>query len=206
MPKQWNARERRILASLKTPAHIQRYLDELDYDIGEGGASPRVVMRTGQAHCYGGALFACAALRELGHRPRLMFIDAVSDDGHCIAVYQEGDAWGAVAKSNFTTIRSREPVYSYIALGLSYFDGFFNSWGKRTMRAFTEPVDLEQFEPRGWRFAEDNLRYIDRAIDDAPLAWKLDRGVATRLGKASRTLVRAGLLGANPKGLWKPGK
>jgi hypothetical protein len=137
MPKRWTARERRILASLKTPAHIQRYLDELEYDVGEGATSPRVVMRTGQAHCYGGALFACAALRELGHRPRLMFIDAVSDDGHCIALYQEGEVWGAVAKSNFTTIRSREPVYSYLALGLSYFDGFFNSWGKRTMRSST---------------------------------------------------------------------
>jgi hypothetical protein len=204
--KRWTARERRIFASLKTPSHIQRYLDELEYDIGEGAASPRVVMRTGKAHCYGGALFACAALRELGHRPRMMFIDAVSDDGHCIALYQEGEVWGAVAKSNFTTIRSREPIYSYLALGLSYFDGFFNSRGKRTMRSFTEPVDLEQFEPRGWRFAEDKLRYIDRAIDNAPLAWKLDRRVAGRLGKANQTLIRAGLLGANPKGLWRRGK
>src|SRR3954451_1664372 len=104
MPKRWTARERRILGSLKTPAHIQRYLDELEYDLAEGAASPRVVMHTERAHCYGGALFACAALRELGHRPRMMFIDAVSDDGHCIALYQEGDVWGAVAKSNFTTI------------------------------------------------------------------------------------------------------
>ncbi len=208
MPKrpQWTARERRILASLKTPAHIQRYLDELEYGTGDGATSPRVVMQTGEAHCYGGALFACAALRELGHRPRMMFIDAVSDDGHCLALYQAGDAWGALAKSNFTTIRSREPVYSYIALGLSYFDGFFNSWGKRTMRSLTDPVDLEQFEPRGWRFAGDKLKYIDRAIDKAPLAWKLDRASISRVSKATDVLRRAGLLGANPKGLWRPGK
>lgn len=208
MPKrpQWTARERRILAALKTPAHIQRYLDELEYDTADGAASPRVVMRTGKAHCYGGVLFACAALRELGYRPQMMFIDAASDDGHCIALYQIGDAWGSVAKSNFTTIRSREPVYSYLALGLSYFEGFFNSWGKRTMRSFTVPVDLEQFEPRGWRFAEDKLKYIDRAIDNAPLAWKLPRRDIARISRASDTLVRAGLLGANPDGLWRPGK
>ena len=54
MPKrQWAASERRILAALKTPAHIQRYLDELEYDTGDGATSPRVVMRTGKAHCYG---------------------------------------------------------------------------------------------------------------------------------------------------------
>jgi len=203
---QWTARERRILASLKTPGHIQRYLDELDYDTADGAASPRVVMRTGKAHCYSGVLFACAALRELGHPPRLMFIDAVSDDGHCLALYQVGDAWGALAKSNFTTIRSREPVYSYIALGLSYFDGYFNAWGKRTMRSFTEPVDLERFEARGWRFAENKLKYIDRAIDDAPLAWKLERGAVPRISRATEPLRRAGLLGANPEGLWRPGK
>ena len=208
MPKkpQWSARERRILASLKTPAHIQRYLDELDYDTVDGATSPRAVMQRGKAHCYGGALFACAALRELGHPARMMFIDAVSDDGHCIALYQVGDVWGSIAKSNFTSIRSREPVYSYLALGLSYFDGFFNSWGKRTMRSFTEPVDLEQFEPRGWRFAEDKMKYIDRAIDEAPLAWKLERAAIPRISKATDVLRRAGLLGANPKGLWRPGK
>jgi len=198
----WSADERRILAGLKTPAHIQQFLDELDYDERGGAASPRAVMKNGRAQCFSGALFAAAALRELGHPPRLMYMDAASDDGNCLALYEIGGLWGAVAKSNFTTIRSREAIYPYIALGLSYFDGFFNSWGKRTMRSFTEPVDLEQFEPRGWRFAEDKLRYIDRAIDNAPLAWRLDRGVAGRLGKASQTLVRAGLLGANPKGLW----
>lgn len=208
MPKkpQWTARERRILASLKTPAHIQRFLDEVEYDAADGAASPRAVMRTGKAHCYSGALFACAALRELGHPPRLFFINAASDDGHVIALYQIGDHWGSLAQSNFTTIRSREPVYSYLELGLSYFDGYFNSMGKRSMRSFTVPVDLEQFETRGWRFAEDKLRYIDRAIDDAPLAWKLERGAVARIGKASDILLRAGLLGADPTALWRPGK
>ena len=44
---------------------------------------------------------------------------------------------------------------SALELGLSYFDGYFNAMGKRTMRSFTVPVDLEQFESRGWRFASD---------------------------------------------------
>ena len=199
----WTPRERRILASLRTPAHIQRFLDELEYDENAGIASPRVVLRSGKAQCVSGVLFACAALRELGYPPRLMYIDAVEDDGHCIAVYERGGLWGSIAKSNFTTLRSRDPVYPYLALGLSYFEGFFNQYGKRTMRSFTEPVELERFEGRGWRFSERELLYIDRAIDRTPKAWTLPRGRARELSKVSELLRKAGLLGAKHEGLWK---
>jgi len=199
----WTANERRILAKLRTPAHIQNFLDDLAYDEGGGAASPRVVMRKGKAQCYSGVLFACAALRELGHAPRLMWIDAVTDDGHCLALYQSGGLWGAIAKSNYTTLRSREPVYSYIALGLSYFDGYFNLYGKRTMRAFTVPVELEKFESRGWRFSDGQLLYIDRAIDTAPRAWRLPRGSVKQINTVSDQLRKAGLFGSRPEGLWR---
>lgn len=198
----WTRNERRQLAALRTPAHIQQFLDELEYDENAGLASPRVVLRTGKAQCVSGVLFACAALRELGYPPRLMYFEAVSDDGHCIAVYERGGLWGSVGKSNFTTLRSRDPIYPYLALGLSYFDGFFNQYGKRTMRSFTEPVELERFESRGWRFSERELMYIDRAIDDAPKAWKLPRGSTPHISKVSRLLLDAGLLGAKREGLW----
>jgi len=161
-------------------------------------------MESGKAQCYSGALLAAAALRELGHAPRLMWMDAVTDDGHCIALYQIGEAWGSVAKSNYTTLRSREAVYPYLALGLSYFDGFFNVYGKRTMRAFTAPIDLERFEARGWRFDEGSLSYIDRAIDTAPRAWKLPRGAVKDVSAVSESLRIAGLLGSRPEGLWRP--
>lgn len=199
----WNRSERRILGALRTPAHIQSFLDELPYDEAGGADSPRVVMRNGKAQCFSGVLFAAAALRELGYPPRLMYIDAVSDDGHCLAIYEHNGLWGAIGKSNYTTLRSREPVYPYIALGLSYFEGYYNQYGKRTMRNFTEPVELEPFEPRGWRFAEEELMYIDRAIDRVPKAWTLPRSAAGRLGKVPELLLQAGLLGSNPAGLWQ---
>ena len=202
----WTANERHILDGLRTPAHIQAFLDELEYDDEGGADSPRTVMRKGRANCYNGVLFACAALRELGHLPRLMFMDAVSDDGHCAAVYETGGAWGAVAKSNFTTLRSREAVYPYLALGLSYFEGFFNLYGKRTMRAFTVPVELEPFEARGWRFSERPLAYIDRAIDAAPNAWELPRTSIRHISKVSEPLRQAGLLGSKASGLWRRNK
>jgi hypothetical protein len=201
----WTTEERRTLRGLRTPAHIQGFLDELAYEEKGGPASPRHVMRTGRAQCFSGALFACAALRELGHPPRLIYMGSVTDDDHLLAVYESGGLWGAVAKSNFTTIRSREPVYPYLALGLSYFDGYFNSYGKRTMRSFTVPIELEEFEPRGWRFSERPPMYIDRAIDRAPKAWVLPRSSIKRVAKVSDVLRTAGLLGSNPAGLWRPG-
>src|SRR5260370_29456874 len=76
----WTARERRILAGLRTPEHIQRFLDELAYDEKGGAASPRKVMRTGKAQCYSRALFACAALPEPGYAPALMWIAAATDE------------------------------------------------------------------------------------------------------------------------------
>ena len=199
----WTTRERRILAGLRTPAHIQQYLDELDYDEVGGADSPRAVMRMGKAQCFSGVLFACAALRELGHPPRLMYIDAASDDGHCLALYETGGLWGAIAKSNFTTLRSREAIYPYLALGLSYFDGFFNVYGKRTMRSFTVPVELEPFESRGWRFSERELLYLDRAIDDAPKAWVLPRRSIKQFSTVGKLLRDAGLLGSKAGGLWR---
>jgi len=201
----WNADERRVLRRLRTPAHIQQFLDELGYDEQGGAASPRAVLRRGKANCFSGVLFACAALRELGHPPRLTWIDAASDDGHCLALYQRNDFWGSLAKSNYTSLRSREPVHSYHSLVLSYFDGYYNQYGKRTMRSFTEPIELEPFEPRGWRFRGGDLPYIDRAIDDAPIAWRLPRASIPLLSKVSEQVLKAGLLGSNPAGLWKRG-
>jgi hypothetical protein len=132
-----------------------------------------------------------------------MFIDAVSDDGHCLALYEVGGLWGALAKSNFTTLRSREAIYPYLALGLSYFDGFFNVYGKKTMRSFTVPVELERFESHGWRFDEGKLRYIDRAIDLAPNAWILPRRRIRTLGRVNELLRNAGMLGSKAAGLWR---
>lgn len=200
----WTPAERRILARLRTPALIQDYLDSLGYDPRGGAVSPRAVIAARKAQCYSGALFAAAALREIGLGARITWFDAVNDDGHCIALYERDGLWGAVAKSNFTTIRSREPVHTYEALGLSYFDGYYNVRGQRTMRAFTVPIDLEQFEKRGWRFSSGKLLYVDRAIDTAKRAWKLSRRAAKNVSDVSEQLRTAGLLGANPEGLWKP--
>ena len=50
---------------------------------------------------------------------------------------------GAVAKSNFTTLRYREPVYrSLRELVMSYFDFYFNIDGDKSLRSYSLPLDL----------------------------------------------------------------
>ena len=104
----WTARELRFLRRLDSPARIQAYLDRIAYDPVPGTASPRRVRRERKANCFEGALFAAAALRRLRDPPLVLDMCAVDDDDHVIAVYRRGGRWGALGKSNFTTLRSRD--------------------------------------------------------------------------------------------------
>ncbi len=123
----WTKKELKTLRALKTPQDIQRYLDSLAYNHHDECRSPRYVMRNRRAHCFDGALFAAAALRVQGHPPLLVDLRAVNDDDHVLAVFSKGRCWGAIAKSNFTTIQYREPVYRTLReLAMSYFDLYFN--------------------------------------------------------------------------------
>ena len=64
----WTPRERKVLRQLRRPSLVQAFLDSLTY-LPEGGAlSPRTTLETGTAQCFGGAIFAAAALAEALHR------------------------------------------------------------------------------------------------------------------------------------------
>ena len=119
-------KEERIFRQLNGPDKIQRFLDEtLGYDNDPHVStcrSPRRVLRDGKAQCMDGAIFAAAALHFHGHPPLLVDLEAVRDDDHVLAVYRRQGHWGAVAKSNFSGLRSREPVYRNIReLVMTYF-------------------------------------------------------------------------------------
>jgi hypothetical protein len=149
--KEWNARERKLLRSLTTPARIQRFLDdEIAYNKEPDGAtcySPRTVLRERAAHCMEGAALAALALRQLGYAPLLVDLEAVRDSDHVLAVYRANGRWGAVAKSDYAGLRSREPVYASIReLAMSYFEHYYNPAGEKTLRAYSRPVNLSRFD------------------------------------------------------------
>ena len=123
------------LRRLKEPHGIQRFLYDLPYHHADTAWSPRRVLREKTAHCLEGAIFAAAALRANGYPPLIIDFEAKRDTDHVLAVYQVDGCWGAIAKSNFTGLRYREPVYrSLRELAISYFEDYFNLLGERTLR------------------------------------------------------------------------
>lgn len=201
----WTKGELRVFGRLSSPIKIQRYLNRLAYDPDYGCRSPRWIVKERKAHCFEGAIFAAAALRQLGHPPRLVDIRSWNDDDHVIAVFKERGLWGAVAKSNFTVIRFREPVYrSLRELVMSYFDVYFNALGEKTMRSYSLPLDLSQFDGRHWMTTDKDLEYIGDKLNVIKHIPVMTRGMIRRLNRADKDLVKAGLLGAKPEGLYKP--
>jgi len=201
----WTKGELRLFGRLSSPIKIQRYLNRMAYDPNYGARSPRWIIKERKAHCFEGAIFAAAALRQLGHRPRLVDIRSWNDDDHVIAVLKERGLWGALAKSNFTVIRFREPVYrSLRELVMSYFDVYFNPLGDKTMRSYSLPLDLSQFDGRRWMTTDEDLEYIGDKLNIIKHIPVMTRGMIRRLNRADEDLVKAGLLGAKPEGLYKP--
>jgi hypothetical protein len=201
----WTKAELRLFQKLDRPIKIQRWLDRIAYDPEYATSSPRLVMRDKKANCFEGALFAATALRELGHRPLLVDIRSWNDDDHVIAVFRERGHWGAVAKSNYTVLRFREPVYRSVReLVMSYFDVYFNPIGQKTMRSYSRPLDLSRFDRRGWMTTDEDLAYIGDSLDDAPHIRVLTPAMVRALNPVDPDLVRAGLLGSKKSGLFKP--
>ena len=102
--------ELRVLRSLDAPSKIQYFLDhKVGYNKDATVRSPRRVLRDRVAHCLEGALVAVAALAVHGHPPLLLDLEAVRDDDHVLALYKVNGHWGAIAKSNYASLRFREP-------------------------------------------------------------------------------------------------
>ena len=153
--------ELRKLRSLKDPYGIQRYLDAMPYHLQDTAWSPRRVLRENTSHCYEGALFAAAALRVNGYPPLLLDFESVHDTDHVIAIYRVDGCWGAVAKSNFTGCRFREPVHRTLReLAISYFNLYFNLRGERTLRTFSRPVNLKRFDHLDWMTSEKPVWFV----------------------------------------------
>jgi hypothetical protein len=203
----WNNDEIRFLKTLDDPDKIQSFLDSVDYNPGYECRSPRWVMKKKSAHCFEGALFAAAALEFIGYKPLIVDMKAQNDDDHVIALFKRNSFWGAVAKSNFTSLRFREPVYRTLReLIMSYFDFFFNTEGYKSLRSYSRPFNLSMFESRNWKTSDEDLEYIGDRIESLPHYPVVSDRMISELYRASETMMKAGLLGSDPEGLFKPVK
>lgn len=198
----WTAKELRTLRRLKSPAGVQGFLDGLPYNLGYTGRSPRFVLRDGTASCFEGAVFAAAALRVLGFRPLILDLEADRDTDHVIAIYRVRGHWGAVAKSNFTGCRFREPVYRTLReLALSYFHVYFNLRFARTLRRYSRPVNLARFDDRQWMTSAQPVWYIAEYLTEIAHTPLLRPGMEKRLTRVDRRTVEAEMVGHRKKGV-----
>ena len=190
--------ELRFLRGLRSPVGVQRALNAMPYHLATTAWSPRKVLGEQSAHCLEGAIFAAAALRVLGFPPLLLDLEAVQDADHVIAVYRVSGHWGAIAKSNFSGLRFRSPVYrSLRELVMSYFEDYFNLRGDCTLRAYSRPVNLARFEKShpGWMTSEADLWWIPEHLVHIPHTRLLGPALERSLSRVDRRSLEAGLVG-----------
>jgi hypothetical protein len=197
--------ERQLLSGLESPYAIQSFLNTVPYSEDKFYRCPLRVLRDHKGHCFDGALFAAMALRRLGHPALILeLIPNERDDDHIVALFKQNGGWGAVAQSNFTGLRFREPVYrSLRELVMSYFEDNFNSAGEKTLRGYRGPVHLQTFDRLNWMSSDLGLESLADGMERYRVQALLTEEMAASLTLADARSINAGLLGANPDGLFK---
>jgi hypothetical protein len=198
--------ERRVVLRMTTPERIQAYLDDIAYSGDAFYRCPLRVLRERRAHCFDGAVFGAALLNRIGYPP--LIVDMFSngnDDEHLVAVFKIDGHFGAVAKSNFVGLRYREPVYrSLRELVMSYFEQFYNTRGEKTLRAYSRPLNLDQFRRLPWTTRDAPLERIAQRTDEIPRYPLLSAPMIARLSAVDARSLQAGLMGSDPAGLFTP--
>lgn len=189
--------ELKILKKLSTPIKIQDFLDTMPVNWekkGETYMSPRRSLKAKKMHCFEGAVVAALALWLHGEKPLIMDFQNNGDEDHVIALYKRNGYWGAISKTNHSTLRYRDPVYKTLReLAASYFHEYWNNKnGKKTLVAFsTEPFDLRKYGKK-WVTAEEELFDIVNDLDDAPHTQIIPKKNKKLLRRADKMERRAG--------------
>jgi hypothetical protein len=200
-----SAEDRAIMSGLTSPAGIQAFLDSIPYSPDDFYRCPLRVLRDRTAHCFDGAMFAAAALRRIGYPP--LVLDMLSngrDDEHLLALFKDDGCWGAVAKSNFVGLRFREPVYRTIReLVMSYFEQYYNLEREKTLRGYTGPLNLKSFDRLYWMTADETMELIAKRTEEIRRIILINAKMEKRLSPVDDRSFQAGLIGSDPKGLYK---
>jgi hypothetical protein len=203
-----NKDELTLIRELTTPAKVQSFLDATPYSPDPFYRSPLRVVRDRKAHCFDGAVFAAAILRRIGYPPLILeLIPNHRDDDHLLAVFKLDGTWGAVAQSNFTGLRYREPIYRTLReLVMSYFDPFYNVEREKTLRGYGFPMNLARYDPLCWEVRDEPLDRISDDLDDQRHFSLLTPKQEGQLSLLDERSAKAGLSESVDAGLWKPGK
>lgn len=192
-----------IIAALDNPRRVQWFLDNEvyynndhgDIDQEETSLSPRMVLRTGMAHCFEGAMFAYAVNYLHGFEPRWMLLEGTRDVDHNLVVYQDHHAvrWGCNAQSGYPHLGGREPEYFTLrALAETYipyyYSGYTNNPDDLTLVGFSEPFDLVKKFGVNWMAQlepEWDLYYL--LVDDTWTFYRMEPPYGAQYRDASET-------------------
>ncbi len=188
--------ELRTIRAMKDPHGVQKFLNSLPYHLAPTCWSPRKVLHEKTVHCLEGAIFGAAALRVLGYPPLLWDLEAERDTDHVLAIFRQNGCWGAVAASNYAGCRYREPVYKTLReLAMSYFNLYFNLAKQRSLRRYSNPVNLKRFDHRGWMTSDKEVWYIPEYLCEIPHKSLLTSRQVKALHLADQRLFEAELVG-----------
>lgn len=161
--------ERQVIARLRTPIAVQRWLNSLPYNTEVGGEtlrSFRGVVRTGTAHCLEAALSAAVILEQHRFPPLVLSFESIDLLDHVIFVYRTPSGWGSVARSRDPGLHGRKPVFATPrALALSYVESYIDFTGG--IKAYAV-VDLRVLGRYDWRTADGNVWKVERLLLDWP--------------------------------------
>ncbi len=196
-----------VFHTFKTPRDVQNYLDDTPYSPEDRNRCPVNVVKDRWAHCLDGGLFGALGLRTLGYLP--IIVDLQSDEGldddHVLAVYRLNGLWGAVAKSNFNGLRLREPVFrSLRELAMSYFEDYFNVDGVKSLRFYTVPLDLSSLDKFDWMSKDTGADKIEQILKHRRKTRLVPEQVISSFSRMDELSYKAGMLGVNHSGLYKP--
>ncbi len=168
MPE-FTKKETALLKSLDTPAKTQDFLNTIRFNFEEKGEtvkSPIRTLRERKGHCLEGALLGAYILSLHGFPPLLLHLKTAKNDfDHVVAPFKTRGRWGALSKTNHSVLRYRDPVYKNIReLAMSYFHEYFTDDGKKNLRQYSRPLNLESFG-KDWIYSEKDLWNIDRKLD-----------------------------------------
>lgn len=186
-----------LMNKLNTPAKVQDFLNSLKFNFEEDGnqtlKSPVCVLRAGNAHCLEGAILGAYILSLHDFKPLLIHLKAIKHDfDHIIVPFKQNGLWGALSKTNHSVLRYREPVYKNVReLVMSYFHEYFLDDGRKTLRSYSEPMNLNIFE-LGWETSEKDLWGIDQELDKIKHYDIAPKNIFKKMRKADQIEIEAG--------------
>jgi hypothetical protein len=185
-----------LMKKLNTPAKVQDFLNSLKFNFEEKGEtlkSPLFIMKAKKAHCFEGALLGAYILSLHGFKPYLLHLKALERDyDHIVAPFKINGFWGALSKTNHAVLRYREPVYKSIPeLVMSYFHEYFLDDGTKTLRQYSDLLDLNSFE-KDWMVLDGDLWGIDEELDKIKHYNIVPKKYIRKLRKADKVEIVAG--------------